>query len=70
MHPALHQLLSQILRAIGIWVDELQVNQLLDAPFFRLMAEECTDIATGKDIWSSSTTEEERTKCYLRPLLL
>ena len=26
--------------------DELQVNRLLDAPFFSLMADECTSIAT------------------------
>ena len=35
-----------VLEAIGVWVDELRVNQLLDAPFFSLMADECTDIAT------------------------
>ena len=33
-----------------MWVDVLQINQLLDAPFFSLMAEECTDIATVQDL--------------------
>ena len=42
--------ITDFVRAIGIWVDELQVNQLLDAPFFRLMAEECTDIATVEEL--------------------
>ena len=46
MHLTPHQWLSLISEAIGVWVDQLQVNQLLDAPFSRLMAEECTDIAT------------------------
>ena len=36
---------TDFLEAIGIWVDELQVQQLLDAQYFSLMADECTDIA-------------------------
>ncbi len=39
--------ITDFMEAIGVLVDELQVNRLLDAPFFRLMADECsTDIAT------------------------
>ena len=30
----------------GVWVDELRISQLLGAQFFRLMADECTDVAT------------------------
>ena len=35
---------------IGVWVDELQINQLLGAQFFSLMADECTDIATIEEL--------------------
>ena len=38
------------MEAIGVRVDELQVNQLLDAPFCSPMAEECTDIATAEEL--------------------
>ena len=38
--------LTDFLEAIGVWIDELRINQLLGAPFFTLMADECTDIAT------------------------
>ena len=36
---------TDLVEAIGVWVDELQLHQLLDAPYFSLMADECTDIA-------------------------
>ena len=32
--------------SIGVWVDELWINQLHGAPFFSLMADECTAVAT------------------------
>ena len=31
--------------AIGVWVDELQVNRVRNTPFFSLMADECVDVA-------------------------
>ena len=37
---------TDFLETIGIWVDESLVNRLLDAQYFSLMADECTDIAT------------------------
>lgn len=33
-----------IFKAISVWVDELLMRQLLAAPFFSLMVNECTDI--------------------------
>ena len=33
--------ITDFVEAIGVRVDELQVNQLLDAPFFCLMADIC-----------------------------
>ena len=41
---------TDFLEAIGVCVDELQINQLLGAPFFSLMADECTDIATIEEL--------------------
>lgn len=41
---------TDFLEAIGVWVDELQIHQLLDTPFFSLMADECTDIATIEEL--------------------
>ena len=35
---------------IGVWVDEFRINQLLGAPFFSLMADECTDVATIEEV--------------------
>ena len=34
------------IEAIGTWVDEFQLKLLHKAPFFSLMADECTDITT------------------------
>ena len=51
MHPTAYQMLSLISwRQSGVWVDELQVNQLLDAPFCSLMAGECTDAAIVEEL--------------------
>ena len=36
----------------GVWVDKLQIYQLLGAPFFSLMANKCTDIATIEELSS------------------
>ena len=53
---------SDFVEAIGVWVDELQVNRVSNAPFFSLMADECVDVANIKSYlftvdgrkWSSS----------------
>ena len=37
---------TDFLEAVGICVDESLVNWLLDAQYFSLIADECTDIAT------------------------
>ena len=52
MHPTPHQMLSLIFwrYVIGVWVDELRINQLLGALFFSLMADEYTDIATIEEL--------------------
>ena len=36
--------------AIGVWVNELQVNQVCNAPFFSLMADECVDVANIEEL--------------------
>ena len=41
---------TDFLEAIGIWVDESLVNQLLYARYFSLTADECTDIATIEEL--------------------
>ena len=41
---------TDFLEAIGVWVDELRINQLLGAPFFSLLTDECTDIATIEEL--------------------
>ena len=38
------------IEAIGTWVDEFQLKLLHKAPFFSLMADECTDITTIEEI--------------------
>ena len=42
--------MTDFLEAIGIWVDELLVNRLLDAQYFSLMADECIDIANIEEL--------------------
>ena len=42
--------ITDFVEAIRVQVDELQVNQLLDAPFFSLMADECIAIATVEEL--------------------
>jgi hypothetical protein len=41
---------TDFLEAIGIWVDESLVTQLLDAQYFSLLADECTDIANIEEL--------------------
>ena len=41
---------TDFLEAIGVWVDELLVNRLLDAQYFSLMADEFTDIANIEEL--------------------
>ena len=41
---------TDFLEAIGVWVDELLVNQLLDAQYFSLMADKCADIANIEEL--------------------
>ena len=36
---------TDFVEAIGVWVDELQVNRVRNAPFFSLMADECVDVS-------------------------
>ena len=36
--------------AIGVWVDELQVNRVCNAPFFSLMAEVCVDVVNIEEL--------------------
>ena len=38
------------IEAIGTWVDEFQLKLLHKAPFFSLMADECTDITTIEEL--------------------
>ena len=38
------------IEAIGTWVDEFQIKLLYKAPFFSLMADECTDITTIEEL--------------------
>ena len=42
--------ITDFVDTIGVWVDELQVNKLLNAPFFSLMADDCTDIVTVDEL--------------------
>ena len=41
---------TDFVEAIGVWVDELQVNRVCNAPFFSLMAEECVDVANIEEL--------------------
>ena len=41
---------TDFVEAIRIWVDEFQVNQVRNAPFFSLMADECVDVANIKKL--------------------
>ena len=41
---------TDFVEAIGVWVDELQVNRVRNAPFFSLMADECVDVANIEEI--------------------
>ena len=38
------------IEAIGTWIDEFQLKLLHKAPFFSLMADECTDITTIEEL--------------------
>ena len=38
------------IEAIGTWVDKFQLKLLHKAPFFSLMADECTDITTIEEL--------------------
>ena len=42
--------ITDFVEAIGVWVDELQVNQVRNAPFFSLMADECVDVANIEEL--------------------
>ena len=42
--------ITDVVEAIGVWVDELQVYQGHNAPFFSLMAYECVDIANIEEL--------------------
>ena len=41
---------TDFVEAIGLWVDELQVNRVCNVPFFSLMADECVDVANIEEL--------------------
>ena len=41
---------TDFVEAIGVWVYELQVNRILNVPFFSLMADECVDVANIEEL--------------------
>ena len=41
---------TDFVEAIGVWVEELQVNRVRNAPFFSLMADECVDVANIEEL--------------------
>ena len=41
---------TDFVEAIGVWVDELQVNRVRNAPFFSLTADECVDVANIEEL--------------------
>ena len=60
------------IEAIGTWVDEFLLKLLHKAPFFSLMADECTDITTIEELsafcrWveDGEPVEHFFLKCYL-----
>jgi hypothetical protein len=42
--------ISDFLEALGLWVEESQLKRLRKAPFYSVMADECTDIATIEEL--------------------
>ena len=50
MHPTPHQMPSLISWRLSQYGDDLQAYLLPDAPFFCVMAAECTDIATVEEL--------------------
>ena len=42
--------ISDFLEALGLWVEEFQLKRLCKAPFYSVMADECTDIATIEEL--------------------
>ena len=59
MHLTLQQML--FVEAIGVWVDKLQVNQVRNARFFSLIADEC-------EVFEMTTTSAAKTIATLRHL--
>ena len=41
---------TDFVEAIGVWVDELQVNRVRNAPFFSLTADECVNVANIEEL--------------------
>ncbi len=41
---------SDFLEALGLWVEESQLKRLRKAPFYSVMADECTDISTIEEL--------------------
>ena len=41
---------TDFVEAKGVWVDELQVNRVRNAPFFSLVADECVDVANIEEL--------------------
>ena len=42
--------ITDFVETIGVWVDELQVKRVRNAPFFNLMADECVDVANIEEL--------------------
>jgi hypothetical protein len=40
----------EFVEAIGLWVEEALVKRIQQAPFYSLMADECTDISTVEEL--------------------
>ena len=41
---------THFIKAIGQWVEESLLENLLQAPYFSIMADECTDISTVEEL--------------------
>ena len=54
----------ELVNALGTWVEESLLKQLHNAPFFSIMADECTEVTTIEELticcrWVESGVPEE-----------
>ena len=42
--------ISDFIEALGLWIEESQLRRLHEAPFYSVIADECTDITTIEEI--------------------